>query len=329
MPLLNEARRAQLLHTAKSLATENRGAPETLRNRTHAVRSWQRFVGAAKPSEELVWLYVVNEIEKNRKISGIKTYLAGIKKYFRLKDPALDVSMFDSQRIKDCMWQGAARMKKAGHFTKRAVVVEEAHIKQICDSSKSFDDRLFAALVVALFFNVARGAEFVHPGHSRSQKSNKLPLYGNVSISIQHTQIRIMSQKNDQFRPHNLDYDSSNCPRWARKVLLEYGAARSDASSGLLSLPEFFVKANGVVPTTSWLADRLKRALGREYTPHGLRAGGATRMALLGYTAFEIQLAGRWTSDAFLSYVSDNETLARALASRGNLPNSRIRRRRH
>lgn len=96
MPVLTSSRRAQLINTAKSLAAENSGASETLRNRGHAVRSSRKFVGAAKPTEELVLLYVVNEIERNRKISGIKTYLAGIKKFFRLKDLAMDMSIFDS-----------------------------------------------------------------------------------------------------------------------------------------------------------------------------------------------------------------------------------------
>lgn len=329
MPVLTSHHRSYLLNTAKTLAGENRGAPDTLRGRNHAVRSWKKFVGAGKPTEELIWLYVVNEIDKNRKVSGIKTYLASLKKYFRLKDPAVDIRMFDSARIKDTLWQGAARMKKAGHFTKRAVVIKEAQVQSICKSARSFDDKLFAALVVALFYNVARGAEMVHPGHLRSQKSNKLPLYGNVSTSLDRTRIRIMSQKNDQFRPHDLDYNAETCPSWARTTLFEYAAERSNPDRGMAWLPEFFVREDGVVPTTSWLGRKLKGALGVEYTAHGLRAGGATRMALLGYTAFEIQLAGRWTSDAFLSYVSDNEALARALASRGNLPTSRIRHRRH
>lgn len=143
-------------------------------------------------------------------------------------------------------------MKKARHFTKRAVVVDEMQVRSICKNARTFDDRLFAAHVVALFFNIARGAELVHPSHLSSQKRNKLPLYGNVSISRHHTQIRVMSQKNDQFRPHNLDYNESNCPEWAREALLDYGAARSDCKSGLTWLPEFFVKENGSVPTTSW-----------------------------------------------------------------------------
>lgn len=327
MPL-STARREHLYREAARLAEENRGAPETLRNRSHAMTSWRRFAGRESPTEELVWLYVVDELSKNRKPSGVRTYLAGIKKFFMSRGLTTETAIYNSVRVRETLWQGAARLKKAGHTVKRALVVKEAQVKMICETSSGFDGTLFAALVVAMFFNLTRGAELVLPAHTRSQCSNKIPLFGNVQASKFRTKIRILSQKTAQYRAHDLDYNESNTPRWALATLYKYTLMRVDEQSRLTSFPEFFLRESSQVPTTSWLMRKLKVALGSDYTVHGLRAGGATRLAILGYTAFQIQLAGRWTSDAFLAYVSENESLALALAKRGNLPIARTHRRR-
>jgi hypothetical protein len=322
-------RREQLLRAARKLASENRGAPSTLRTRSHAVKSWKRFAGTAIPDEELVWLYVVQEIGRNRKPKGIKTYIAGIKKHFRLRQPGFSESVFTSARIKDAFWQGASRLRKAGVITKRAVVVKESQVRDLCSKARSYDELLVAALVVVLFFNLTRGAELVLPAHTRSQEYNKIPLVGNAAFSVAKARIRILSQKNDQYRATNLEFTARNSPEWARKILFKYLAARSDKKNGLRSLPELFVRADGVLPTTAWLMRKVKAAWGEAHTIHGLRAGGATRMALLGYSAFYIQLAGRWSSDAFLAYIGEHEELAAALAARNNLPTGRVKRRRH
>lgn len=329
MTALSSSRRLTLIAAAQTLADENKGAPTTLRTRAVAIRSWLRFAGKCVPKEELVWLYVVDELRKNRKPRGIKTYLAAIKKYYRLKDPDFNVNVFESGRIKDALWQGAARMRKAGVFTKRAVVVKESQIRNLCSKADTFDKKLIAALAVALFFNLNRGAELVLPGHVRAQVYNKIPLFGNAISDYSRTTIRILSQKNDQCRPVDLHFTKDNTPHWARRMLCAYIDARSAESNGLRSLPELFLRKDGVAPTTSWLMRQLKAAWGPDHTIHGLRAGGATRMALLGFSAFFIQLAGRWSSDAFLAYIGENEELAAALAHNDNLPVSQVRRRRH
>ncbi|KAJ3233174.1 hypothetical protein HDU78_006634, partial [Chytriomyces hyalinus] len=55
------------------------------------------------------------------------------------------------------------------------------------------------------------------------------------------------------------------------------------------------------------------------YTSHSFRIGGATAAANLGYTEYEIQVLGRWHSDAYMTYLCINmehcATLAAALSS--------------
>jgi hypothetical protein len=326
MAYLSAARKAELIAKARTLAEDTKRAPETLRTRKQAVISWKKFAGAAVPTEELVWLYVVQEVTRKRKKSGIAAYLSNIKGHFVAKDSGMDQSIFKSARIKEVLWQCASRMKRSGNHTKRARVVTEEQLRLVCEGAKSFDDLLFCAILVSLFFNISRGAEMVYPGHVRSQKANKLPLYGNVITCRSKTTIRMMSQKNAQFRAEDLHLHKGNTARWGREVMFEYAKARGDEANELSALPEFFVRADGSIPTTPWLNRRLKQALGEAYTLHGLRAGGATRLALLGWSAFHIQMAGRWSSDYFMTYISQYPELAAALASHNNLPQKTVRR---
>jgi hypothetical protein len=48
---------------------------------------------------------------------------------------------------------------------------------------------------------------------------------------------------------------------------------------------------------------------------HSLRIGGATQMALSGYSAAQIQAAGRWSSDCYLVYIRLGDAFFRSLAS--------------
>jgi hypothetical protein len=326
MAVLSAARKAQLVATAKKLSETLKRAPETLRVQTQAVRSWRKFAGAAVPTEELVWLYTVQEVDRMRMVSGIRTYLASIKAHFRRKDGNLDLSVFSSARIKEALWQGMSRARKCGVGVKRAVVVQESMVRRICRNVQTHDDLLFAAILVSLFFNISRGAEMVHPAHARSRLASKLPLYGNVTTSLKRTTIRMMSQKNAQFRAEDLHLTPANTTKWGLETMYRYARLRGSGDAGFGALPEFFVREDKSVPTTAWLTGRLKKALGSKYTVHGLRAGGATRLAKLGWSAFHIQMAGRWSSDYFLTYISQYPELAAALAAHNNLPQRTVRR---
>jgi hypothetical protein len=325
MSILTEERLRVLRAEAAELAREHRGAPTTMRTRTQAIKSWRRFAGKEVPTDELALLYVVQEIKRNRKPSGIKTYLSGIRAHFRLRNSPVAADAFSHWKVKEALKQGALRIAKAGHGVKRAIAWSVSQVKKICLGARTYDERLFAALIVTLFFNISRGAECVVPGHVAVQRYNKIPLYGNTSCSKRKVSIRIMSTKTAQFRTFDLTFDRENTPDWALHALFLYVRARGAFGSGLLAFPELFLRADGVSPTTSWLMRMVKRALGNEYTIHGIRAGGATRMAEEGYSAFEIQLAGRWTSDAFLAYIDETPSLAKALARKGNLPQARRR----
>ena len=43
--------------------------------------------------------------------------------------------------------------------------------------------------------------------------------------------------------------------------------------------------------------------IAKRFTPHSLRYGGASTKAVVGIPKYQVQLAGRWKSEAFSAYV--------------------------
>jgi hypothetical protein len=67
-----------------------------------------------------------------------------------------------------------------------------------------------------------------------------------------------------------------------------------------------FVRQDGSVPTKRWFLAHLLRVVGRGFSGHSARAGGATFYARLGIPGDIIQGIGRWSSGAWKMYVRDN-----------------------
>ena len=80
---------------------------------------------------------------------------------------------------------------------------------------------------------------------------------------------------------------------------------------GVKSGPLFLTESGEPVPRTVFASD-LKAALdfsglqGERYTSHSFRIGAASFMACKGASDFQIRQAGRWSSNAFLTYIRIN-----------------------
>lgn len=304
----------------KSLAMDEnfRNAPTTRRSTGVAVKSWYRYAGNVIPNVRLVHLYIVQELDKRRKISGILTYVRQIFSHYRNKKNSVfdGAGIMHSAVIKRKVNQARMKERRAGVFTKRASIIEERAVRKIAEKVTNYDSLLFAAIVVCLFFNIGRASEYVLPAHKKSQSVRKLPLLYGVRSTPSRTSLAIRSQKNDQYRRHDLVLNNKNAPSWARKILHEYYVARTSNTYGLRQLPEFFVRKDGSIPTSNWLGDQLKLHIGSSSTIHGLRAGGTMYMALRGRSVHAIKMAGRWRSDAFMSYIQGYPALY-AILERG------------
>jgi hypothetical protein len=96
--------------------------------------------------------------------------------------------------------------------------------------------------------------------------------------------------------------------------------SRSDASPD----DPLFVDPPGNVLRRAYLVSTIKLLVamtGRDpthFSGHSLRAGAATTGADLGFENWELQLLGRWSSDAYMLYIRNPKllaTFARRLAS--------------
>lgn len=72
---------------------------------------------------------------------------------------------------------------------------------------------------------------------------------------------------------------------------------------------QLFIDSKGQVPTRSWFLKRFHLFFGKNKSGHSMRSGGASAMAQAGIPLENIQDTGRWSSEAFKSYVRDHPIL--------------------
>lgn len=82
-----------------------------------------------------------------------------------------------------------------------------------------------------------------------------------------------------------------------------------------------FLNSLGNVPTRAWFLKRFYAFFASNKSGHSMRAGGASAMAQAGLPMEIIQDTGRWSSEAFKTYVRDHPVLR--LRARAENPLSR------
>lgn len=76
-----------------------------------------------------------------------------------------------------------------------------------------------------------------------------------------------------------------------------------------MSETALFVRENGSSPSRSWFLRIFHSRFPQKFSGHSLRLGGATALAQNGASMDFIQGAGRWSSEAFRSYVRGHVVL--------------------
>ncbi|THH13228.1 hypothetical protein EW146_g6963 [Bondarzewia mesenterica] len=77
--------------------------------------------------------------------------------------------------------------------------------------------------------------------------------------------------------------------------------------------PALWLTSAGTPPTRAWFLRRLRTIFPTDIAGHSLRAGGATHFAAAGWPDERIQALGRWTSQAFKTYIRKNPVILQAL----------------
>ena len=163
-------------------------------------------------------------------------------------------------------------------------------------STNHYDVCLYTALLSAGFFGLLRPGEMVKSEHALLVQnvyfnSHKVVCF----LPTSKTHSGPAPQMVQLYRQNNL-----TCPVSA---LTNYSKIRAPKPG------QYFIKVDGAPVTSSDLAlllCRLAQFLGlphQHFKPHSLRIGGSTHLHLSGVPVHKIKEMGRWSSDAFKSYI--------------------------
>ena len=162
--------------------------------------------------------------------------------------------------------------------------------------SSSFTVHLFKAMACLAFYALLRVGEFTYSQHSIRR--------ADISIHKSYVEIRFQSFKHSGgigvTQSVSAIHQKDVCPV---HLLAKYLSV-SGHKNGLL-----FVKEDGMAPSRKEFLDWLKTVMvfcgldDSRFNTHSFRAGMATHMALNGFSAEQIKLAGRWSSDAYRKYI--------------------------
>lgn len=176
-----------------------------------------------------------------------------------------------------------------------------------------YNQLLLVTMMTIGLFGLMRSGELCWPNEPEAQSWTKIVFRSGVTQGEDWVGLRLKFMKNDRF------YQGSDVFVKARNdgadpvaIFRRYLAAR-DARHH--AHPALFLLESGNVPTRSWFIPSLKLALGDDLSGHSFRAGGATLMAMEGFSEDQIRKAGRWKSEAFRLYIRNNELLSYALRS--------------
>ena len=164
------------------------------------------------------------------------------------------------------------------------------------------DSDMLVSAVTLAFFGLLRVSEYTSPSTTQFDHSLHLAV-SDVTINAYRrlAYIRIKASKTDPFRDSAVvrvgASRSEICPVSA---LVTYLLRSRRRGGGPL-----FLFQDGRHLTRVHVAAVVQGALGRDVNlnTHSFRIGGASALATSGVPAYQIQLLGRWRSDAFLAYI--------------------------
>ncbi|KIJ24644.1 hypothetical protein M422DRAFT_194441 [Sphaerobolus stellatus SS14] len=264
-----------------------------------------------EPTADTLSFYVVYMCH-HVKPSTVGTYLSGICNLLEPYFPNVRES-----RSSPMVCRSLAGMKKLRGLQpanrKRALTKEDLSsiIKQL-DCNPSYDDRLFAAMLLTGFFGLLRLGELTVPDNLRKRSFKKVIMRHTLSTETARFTFILPYHKADRFYAGNTVIIEAlpGSPINPFHHMCQYVAMR-DASFPLL--PALWITAQGQPPTYSWFVSRLQKLIGNDVAGHSLRSGGATALALAGVADNAIQAMGRWSSDTWRIYIRKHPVLLQAM----------------
>ena len=244
---------------------------------------------ACKSSVEL---WIAHLKKEGLAYSTVLTHISALRHYFRKLD--LKVSL-DSERLK-MLLKGFRNESKAGSKT----AVSSSHLLRLDRAAEILAPKVacqFRCMMAVAFYGFLRPSEFCTTASSHAL------LFRDVHWSKDKTycHLALRSFKHSKTEARVKLTDNSGEPLKPVLLLQQYLDLFGYKPPGA---PLFDVSAQEFGKILQYVAGRA--GIKSKLTPHCFRHGGATWARKRGWTAAQIQVHGRWKSDAYLSYIKHN-----------------------
>ena len=282
-----------------------------------ALRSWDAFCDlyhqSHHPTPASLSSYIAYAI---RRIASIDTYLSGIAHFMKRIYNDWEAVRFHPKVVS--VLRGAHKWR--AHRIRRRNPLHLHHVghfvKIACQRNASYDQILFAAMLVCGFFAMHRAAELVAPPLSDKAWAKKIIKRDTVTASESTFGYYLPYHKaKNLYQGDSVVIEASSCDQLPMIELLQTYLAKRDAKQ---TSPFLFVKEDGSLPKYAWFVSTLQSYDNNNIGGQSLRAGGATYYCRLGLPSSIIRKLGRWASDAFDIYIRSHPSvlLAQFLAQK-------------
>lgn len=285
--------------------------PGTMDTYQSALRSFINFTDLHQllwhPTANTLSLYVVWACGSGIEPRSISSYLSGICSLLEPFYP--DVKKERASFLVVRTLTGCHKRFSAPTSRKRPLTQDDLYKLQGYYHTQEYEDILFWTITTVGWHGLHRLGELVCKSQN-VRNTRKTIKRSSLCLSPSFAQYVLPYHKADRFYEGNICIierrNTSLCPVAA---LERYISARDKLWPHNENL---FVKANGQPPTRSWYMGRLRKIFSQEVAGHSLRSGGATHLALQGVAEHTIRTLGRWSSDAFDSYIRENPVIVHA-----------------
>lgn len=317
--------RKDLLQAIAAADADQALASSTKSKYRSAVVSFLSFCSAEKlppiPSVQTISAFISYSCRRvsfrtGRRVSPrtVEAYLSGIASAFQPSLPRiLEITNHPEVRkvLKGCKKQFSLPINRKEPLSIADIILVSS------SSSASFDSLLFHTMLTIGFHSLHRLGELTVPDNPASRDDRKSISRLSVFVSECGSFARYILpyHKGDPFFLGSTIIISKSgiggaCPVSA---LLTYLSARDKL---FISSPFLFITSNGSQPTRSWFLKRFHQIFDKSKSGHSMRSGGASALAQAGLPHEHIQDVGRWSSEAFKTYIRDHPILRLPLQRR-------------
>lgn len=239
---------------------------------------------------------------------SVASYLSGICQQLEPYFPHVRTSR--NSALVHRTLRGCMRLKGRPTLRKNALTLDNLQLV-IDNLSNLHDDLLFLTLLLTGFFALLRLGELTFPNDTQLRNWRKISKRSSVSISDDSYSFFLPAHKADKFFEGNKIVVMKD---QIRLDPLQHFKAYISSRDHLFPLASpLWLTQSGDIPTHDFFITRLHNFFSPNISGQSMRAGGATLLAQIGTAPSIIQAMGRWSSDAFLTYIRKSPAMIQAL----------------